>query len=49
MEMDEQSIMLQKIESKIGTIYLVLYVAGGDYKELQVKLARISEALERFL
>ncbi|MFX0103335.1 MAG: ADP-ribosylation factor-like protein, partial [Candidatus Hodarchaeota archaeon] len=49
MEMDEQTIMLQKIDTKIGIIYLVLYAAGGDYKEIQVRLARISEALEKFL
>ncbi|MHA1792050.1 MAG: ADP-ribosylation factor-like protein [Promethearchaeota archaeon] len=49
LEIEDQSIMLQRLETKKGNYYLVLYVIGGDYKEIQTRFASISFTLENLL
>jgi len=48
-EIDDQSIMLQKIEASGDLFYLVIYAIGGQYRELQTRFAGISMALENIL
>lgn len=48
-EVENQSIMIQRVESGGQSLYLMLYAVSGDYKALEDRLGEISSTLESMI
>ncbi|HME51964.1 MAG TPA: ADP-ribosylation factor-like protein [Candidatus Lokiarchaeia archaeon] len=48
-EVEDQSIMIQRVESSGQSLYLMLYAVSGDYKVLEDRLAEISSTIESMI
>ena len=49
LEIEEESVMIQKLNTATEVLYLLIYVIGGDYKEFQERFKNIAFTLENLL